>query len=166
MEFDKSKIYTSVNADEVKIGSKGYVGDSIDELKRSVERNSVCCLEAIKPSNNAYRFFAANSEYLLFYLVEEPKEKTYRPYKDTDEMIEDFLERYNSHNGNVNLHNPLIWVKEKLVAGRSYTAAKYLIVSFEFLNIRVSKVPNSYTMGDLFEHFEYLDDTPCGKLEE
>lgn len=37
MEFDKSKIYTVVNADEVKIGSKGYFANTILELETCVE---------------------------------------------------------------------------------------------------------------------------------
>lgn len=37
MDFDKSRVYTAVNADELKDGSKVYVADSIDTLKRYVE---------------------------------------------------------------------------------------------------------------------------------
>ena len=38
MEFDESKIFTMVNADKVKLGSKGYFADSLKELKIAVEQ--------------------------------------------------------------------------------------------------------------------------------
>ena len=37
MEFDKSRVYTIVNADELKVGSKVIVADSLGLLKRLVE---------------------------------------------------------------------------------------------------------------------------------
>ena len=37
MEFDKSKIYTAANADELKIGSKVVVADTLEDLKQCVE---------------------------------------------------------------------------------------------------------------------------------
>ena len=39
MEFDKSKIYTVLNADELKLGSKVYVADSLEALQSYVEDN-------------------------------------------------------------------------------------------------------------------------------
>lgn len=36
MEFDESKIYTALNADKIKIGSKGYYADSLGDLKHRV----------------------------------------------------------------------------------------------------------------------------------
>ena len=34
MEFDKSRIYTVVNADEIKLGSTGYFADNIYSLQQ------------------------------------------------------------------------------------------------------------------------------------
>ena len=36
MVLDKNRLYTAVNADEVKVGSKGYFADSIGKLKRKI----------------------------------------------------------------------------------------------------------------------------------
>lgn len=33
MTFDKNKVFTAINADEVKVGSKGFFGDTISGLK-------------------------------------------------------------------------------------------------------------------------------------
>ena len=40
MEFDESKLYTLVNADKVKIGSKGYYADDLKTLKERVNSHS------------------------------------------------------------------------------------------------------------------------------
>ena len=37
MEFDKNRIYTAVNADELKIGSKCIFADTVRGLRRKVE---------------------------------------------------------------------------------------------------------------------------------
>lgn len=37
MEFDKAKVFTALNADEVKVGSKGYFADSIRVLKETIK---------------------------------------------------------------------------------------------------------------------------------
>ena len=84
MKFDKTRVYTASNADEVKVGSKGYFADSISDLKKKVnEGKELFILVKIFGEEAAARFsvFAASS-YILFYLVEEPKEKIYRPYDD------------------------------------------------------------------------------------
>ena len=39
MEFDESKVYTLVNADEVEIGTMGYYGDDFDSLRKYVNTN-------------------------------------------------------------------------------------------------------------------------------
>lgn len=36
MEFDKSRVFTALNAEEVKVGSKGYGSDSMEDLKNKV----------------------------------------------------------------------------------------------------------------------------------
>ena len=39
MEFDKSKVYTALNADELPIGSKCIFADNLTDLKKYVEHN-------------------------------------------------------------------------------------------------------------------------------
>ncbi len=95
----------------------------------------------------------------LFYLLEEPDEGKYRPYANTDEMIEDYLDRYNSFTGwrgNVNpMYCPLIWIKDRTCN------SKELIIRFNDSCI-ITEVHQS-DLEDLFEDFTYLDGTPCGK---
>lgn len=37
MEFDKARVFTALNADEIKIGSEGYFADSIRILKETIK---------------------------------------------------------------------------------------------------------------------------------
>ena len=86
MEFDKSKVFTAINADELKVGSKGYFADRKEILIEQVqsEKNSFC-LTRIR--DGEFPFGIKNgSLFRYFYLVEEPKEPTKRPC-NRDELL-------------------------------------------------------------------------------
>ena len=171
MEFDKSKVFTAVNADEVKIGSKGYFAGSLAELKANVGAESdgyrgryFGTVKFIDSESEVFRFIRKEDDegrWGLFYLVEEPEEKKFRPYKDWDEMIADFKRRYSSYGGwvgrNNPMYNPLIWVQKK-----SYKV-QHLITGFNGACLRIDYV--HYSFEELFDDFTYLDGTPCG-IEE
>lgn len=83
MEFDKSRVYTALNADELKVGSKVIVADTLDALKRSVMNSiDIAILKHTEPECYMSRFiveskFSADEEtaFTLCYLVSEPEEK-------------------------------------------------------------------------------------------
>lgn len=162
MEFDKSRIYTVVNADEVKLGSIGHFADNIYSLQKAVQYNEKRYfgkVEDIKDNCTGFRFVADSGAcFSLFYLVEEPGEKKFRPYKDVDEMVEDFKKRFN-----VNVPPyamPLIWIKTE------DADKKYLIVRFaSAMTICHNTEVYTPTFEDLAEAYTYLDGSPCG-IEE
>lgn len=94
MEFDKSKVFTALNADEIKQGSKGYFANSIRILKETIKETlkDSCAatygeIDEIKDDSCACRFsIKKNSAYSFFYLVKEPEEKKYRPYHSPSEI--------------------------------------------------------------------------------
>lgn len=89
MEFDKSRVYTALNADELKVGSKIIVADTIDELKQYVEHDcDTIIITNIMPEYYAGRFNSDNKNYNLAYLVSEPEEKK---LKWTDLKIGDII---------------------------------------------------------------------------
>ena len=172
MEFDKNKVYTAANADEVKVGSKGFVADSLYELRTKVkageDRYSIVEIVCINDETKNTRFCIENDgpeSFHLFYLVEEPKEKKFRPYKNTDEMVEDFKKRYNSYGGwsgkNNPMYSPLIWIKKGTVKN------SYLITRFSEKKVTFILECSIYSMPlyALFEDYTYLDGSPCG-IEE
>ena len=77
MEFDKSKVYTSLNADELKIGSKAIVADTINELKQYVEDD--CNINTITSITTGYfsdRFVSDKKKsYNLAYRLSQREEK-------------------------------------------------------------------------------------------
>ena len=74
MEFDVSRVYTAVNAEELKVGSKVIVAQAFKTLKEAVKVNKEPIeLRAVLPPECIARFEGSdNSCYNLAYLVEEP----------------------------------------------------------------------------------------------
>ena len=162
MEFNKSKVYTALNADEVKIGSKGYFADTIHSLRSQAQTETIelMTLTKITPDYNMNRFCTDSVSFVYFYLVKEPREKKFRPYKNTEEMIEDFVKRYSQYNGSKGndnpIYSPLIWIKNK-------DNIKCLISIFgtDYVETDI----NHFFLNDLLEDCTYLDGSPCG-IEE
>ena len=145
MEFDRTRVYSACNADEVKIGSKGYFADSISELKRKIsEGDEPLTLVKICGEEAATRFSVSPvSSYILFYLVEEPKEKIYRPYNNTAEML----------NGTM------------LDIVVSSDGTRLLVTAAE--DKRVYLGPHGWvSLLDLYTCYTWPDGTPCGVEEQ
>lgn len=148
MEFDKSKVYTALNADEVKVGSKGYFADTLSQLEYAVLGDiDYGMIDKILPTNAEYRFKSRYSTmFNLFYLIEEPKEKKFRPYATEEEIMEV-----------INLKGGAMWIKSK------YSGVKYLITG-----ICTGVIINNERINttDLLDSYTYLDGSPCGIEEE
>lgn len=72
MEFLTERCYTALNADELKLGSKVIVADTIDELKQCVEHDyDTSIITDIMPEYYSNRFNSDNRNYNLAYLVSE-----------------------------------------------------------------------------------------------
>lgn len=166
MEFDKLKVYTALNADEIKVGSKGYSADNIAELQRCVfneDKDYFFTIKEIATEDENYRFLVADNysgnetSWNLFYLVEKPKEKELRPYKDTDEMIDHFCRHFNLIPQDHRL--PTLWVKND--------NRKYLItrVSENTVTMCFENDVSTFSLRILFDDYTWLDGSPCG-IEE
>lgn len=76
MEFDKSRIYTSVNAEDIKIGSRVVVADNLETLKQRLEEEDFVTLLNIRGEEYSTRFVVPKyCPTALCYLVSEPEEK-------------------------------------------------------------------------------------------
>lgn len=93
MEFDVSKVYTAVNAEELKPGSKLITADNLSDLKAQVSADSphILSLTSIKESEESlYRFECEDgNEYALAYLVEEPETLKWTDLKVGDIIYHD-----------------------------------------------------------------------------
>lgn len=76
MKFDKSRVYTALNADELKVGSKILVADNLLELKESLLKHRLPkIIEKVESEDWEHRFLCDDGfHYALAYLVEEPGE--------------------------------------------------------------------------------------------
>ena len=160
MEFDKTRVYTVVNAKELPIGSKCIFADTIGELKKAVEENGeIETLAHVYSEYEQYRFSVAKPNggiRSLAYLVVPPKqakkqkEPKYKPFSS----IEKAKEIIDKHGG---------WVKQTdfehyyLVFGfRSDAAGLWVLMEYGVCNFK-----------ELFDSFVFADDgSPCGELVE
>ena len=98
MEFDKSKIYTALNANELKVGSKVICANCLANLKEYVADyfndgvNNTCIITSILDEAYENRFQNDLCNYPLAYLVSEPEEKK---LKWTDLKIGDIVHEKN-----------------------------------------------------------------------
>ena len=89
MEFNVSRVYSAVNADELKVGSKVIVADNLEELRAKVELDAKSeVLLGIEPDNRLYRFRTQYARDALAYLVEAPE-----PLKWTDLKVGDIVKK-------------------------------------------------------------------------
>jgi len=80
MEFDKSRVYTALNADELKVGSKVICALSISDLKERVEAGEkITEVHEILSAGFEHRFSVYFDDvylsYPLAYLISELEEK-------------------------------------------------------------------------------------------
>lgn len=78
MKFIESNVFTSVNAADAKVGSIGYVADSMGELKRQKASQILHTLTGIRTEDHQYRFLVDGNTrlgYNLFYLVKEAEKE-------------------------------------------------------------------------------------------
>lgn len=164
MKFDESKIFTPLNADGLKKGDKVITTYGLISLKafvtayRTSEKllDIIETVQLIRPDNFENRIITETGNFPFAYLVERSKEKKWRPYKDTAEMVADYKKRFNVNCSDYEM--PLIWIKSK------DNNVKRLIIDFHQDFIQLSTKFMYY--DELFEYHTYLDGSPCGVEEE
>ena len=90
MKFDKSKVYTALNADELEIGSKCIFADNLTDLKKYVEHNyNIYTLFKIMGEDWFDRFAVTSfpDTYSLAYFVDPPPKTKYRPFISYEKLI-------------------------------------------------------------------------------
>ena len=150
MEFDKSKVYTALNAGELKVGSKCIFADTVKGLKcRIDDGRAMAILTCIGDESSVSRFVANGATlFNLAYLIEPPVKPKYKPF----ESVEKAMEAIKKHGG---------WVNDKI--GLSYFVTAY----DKKQTGRVIYINNWYSLQELPAFFTFTDDgSPCGELDE
>ncbi|EMB37583.1 hypothetical protein E4N99_10175 [Treponema denticola] len=152
MEFDKSRVYTAVNADELKIGSRCIFANTILSLREEVESlkggEFIGELIAILNDNLVNRLRGEKGAYPLAYLIEPPAESKHKPFESIDKA----MEVIKKHGG---------WIKPK-------TTQEYFLIS-ALKSKKFAIIGNEYweSFSFLLERYVFADDgSPCGELVE
>jgi len=153
MEFDESRIYTAVNADELKIGSTCIFADTIQALRQKVQGGFSAgdCAEdyfrhltKIYDDDSVERFVADDCTYIYAYLIEQPAEPKYKPFASS----EDAMKVIKAHGG---------WIKYNVSDNYS------LVIGYGGGSIYIKE--KCIYMQDLFDDYVFADDgSPCGVL--
>ncbi|MGI5106732.1 hypothetical protein H0R94_06785 [Treponema socranskii] len=93
MKFDKARVYTALNADELEIGSICFLADTIAQLREYVESENdeyKHKIDHIFSERVAYRFCDKGASHFLYaYLIEPPTEVRFRNKEKISEKIDD-----------------------------------------------------------------------------
>ena len=158
MEFDKSRVYTVLNADELPIGSKCVFADTVKALREEVETGDT--VDVVRKFTGLYgcvedygdiQFSDGFYTYNYAYLIEPPAEPKYKPF----ESIEKAMEAIKAHGG---------WVKDKT------TDDLKLITSIGKISDSVASIGvggSYYTFTTFLDRYVFADDgSPFGELVE
>ena len=90
MEFNKSRVYTAVNAEDLPIGSRCIFANNVFTLKDHVRNNYPAeILISVCSETITERFNSDSDEfYSLAYLIEPPAEPKYKPFESAEKAME------------------------------------------------------------------------------
>lgn len=154
MEFDKSRVYTALNADELPIGSRCIFADTIDDLRRNVQADNanIFIHKLVKVNGEEYceRFVADNStSYIYAYAYDKeghPYPEFFKPFESSEEA----MKAIKAHGG---------WIK--------YNVSESYSLVIEYGKGSIYTNGKCIYMQDLLDDYVFADDgSPCGKLVE
>ena len=155
MKFDKSRVYTAVNAYKLQIGSKCIFADTLGALSAKVQRKEykdfITILKRIYDDGFYNRFDTGDDLFCFAYFIESPsKPMKYMPF----ESVEKAMEAIKKHGG---------WVKD------GGTGCTFLVLGYgihkEDFSVYIKSEWTS--LEDLFLDYVFADDgSPCGEVVE
>ena len=164
IEFDKSRVYTAVNADELPIGSKCIFADTLGalsaKLKSKEYKDFIIPLKRIYNDGSYDRFDNGDDLFCFAYLIEPPAEPNYKPF----ESLKQLIVATKKHGETV---KSLVGQNESTIIGMTLNNRVIIDKSFlqSFGQPYGDKV--SCTTEELLYNFVFLsDNSPCGELVE
>ncbi|UTY25128.1 hypothetical protein E4N78_04260 [Treponema denticola] len=152
MKFDKSRVYTAVNADELQIGSKCIFADTVKGLRRKVEEDTYRVETFYRLHNNSGDdlFVGNDCAYCYAYLIEPPDEPKYKPFSNME-----------------NIKKASVKCKGFIKTKQGAQEGIIIGISFDNRVIIKKRYGLEYlTFEQLFESYTFDDGSPCGELVE
>ena len=154
MKFDKSRVYTAVNAEELPIGSKCIFADTLGALSAKVKskeyKDFIISLKRIYNDGSYDRFDNGYDLFCFAYLIEPPAELKYKPFESVEKAM-DAIKKHGGWVNDVEAHRALL-----VHAYEKNDSVNKLMVGFSWISLQ-----------DLYEIFVFDDDgSPCGELVE
>ena len=154
MEFDKSRVYTAVNANELKVGSRCLFSDTVRGLRRKVEEegcaNRVETFYRLQNKGGDDLFVGNNYAYCYAYLIEPPAEPKYKPFSNME-----------------NIKKASVKCKGFIKTKQGAQEGIIIGISFDNRVIIKKRYGLEYlTFEQLFESYTFDDGSPCGELVE
>ena len=152
MEFEKSRVYTAVNAEELPIGSKCIFADTLGALSAKVQseeyKDFITILKRIYNDGFYNRFDTGDDLFCFAYFIESSSKPMYKQF----ESVEKAMEAIKKHGG---------WVKDKK------NNVQLLVVGFDDANVFFLGNGYSCSYTGLFLDYVFVNDgSPCGELLE
>ena len=164
MELDKSRVYTALNANELKVGSKCIFADTLGSLKSKVEgkktQNFITTLKHVHNDGSYNRFYTDDDFFCFAYLIEPPVEPKYKPFENLKQLIA----ATEKHGETV---KSIVGQKESTIIGMTLNNRVIIDKSFSqsFGQPYGDKI--SCTTEEFLDNFVFLfDNSPCGELVE
>lgn len=153
--INDNRMFTALNADDVKIGSIGYVANTLAELEKKIDKKEETVkIVLIKEKDCQNRFVDdCAGESSLFYMVQRSND--YVPYKNTKEMLEDYSKRLNVSLLKDAFELPCMRIKNTVTNGI------YLVLGIE--DQIVYTADSAINLKDLNSCYIFADGKPCGK---
>ena len=156
MKFDKNRVYTALNADELEVGSMVIVADSLQGLKDrfskfALDEDHAICIGGILPETQMHRFKTSQgSVYPLAYLISPPEKPRYKPFSNSKAAYEAIA----AHGG---------WIKK----GCTYHFITWIDIGRADGN-EICFYGNWHSARSICEKFTFADDgSPVGeKIED
>ena len=153
MEFEKSRVYTAVNAEELPIGSKCIFADTLGALSAKVQseeyKDFITILKRIYNDGFYNRFDTGDDLFCYAYLVEPPSKPKYRPFESVEKAME------------------AIWKHDRWIRDTSHDIFLVSRYCSDFIEVSDHLCDNWKSLSDLFHCYVFADDgSPCGELVE
>ena len=153
MKFDKSRVYTAVNADELPICSKCIFADTLGALSAKVQseeyKDFITILKRIYNDGFYNRFDTGDDLFCFAYFIESSSKPMYKQFESVEKAME------------------AIWKHDRWIRDTSHDIFLVSRYCSDFIEVSDHLCDNWKSLSDLFHCYVFADDgSPCGELVE